>query len=87
MDRETFARLGVDQVLGVLAVLPGPRVAARRTPADVDVVRPVPGHAPLPAAELTLRVESEHLGPAVAVTPAHTNLTRGMAAVSVETRA
>ena len=70
MHRETFARPGVDHVVRVLAELPGPGVAALRTPADVDVVRPVPGHAPLPAAELALRVESEHLSPAEAVTSA-----------------
>lgn len=87
MHRETFARPGVDHVVRVLAELPGPGVAALRTPADVDVVPPVPGHAPLPAAELALRVESEHLGPAEAVTSADPHLTRGMAAVGVKTRA
>lgn len=63
MHRETLARLGVEQVAGVLPVLPGPGVAALGAPGDVDVVRPVPRHAPLPAAQLTLRVESEHLRP------------------------
>jgi len=87
IHRETFPRSGVDHMVCVLAELPGPGVAALRTPADVDVVCPVPGHAPLPAAELTLRVESKHLGAAEAVTPADPHLTRGMAAVGVKTRA
>ena len=81
---ETFARPGVDHVVRVLSVLPGPGVASLWTPADVDVVRSVPGHAPLPAAELALSIESEHLGSAIAVTPAHPHLAWGVAAVSVK---